>query len=112
MKRGMLWQIEEGQPLPLRLHAEGMAYRGHEAPMLAEAINRAAEYYRSKYGQTADTVELNPSMLPLRRHAEGMAHQRREAAMLEGESLQGVKPTIHTTAHLQKGVLWIGADVK
>jgi hypothetical protein len=44
VKKGMLWQVDDGQ-------------------MLENEINRAVEHYRQKYGKAPDTVEMHPSMI-------------------------------------------------
>lgn len=75
MKKGMLWQVEEGRPL-------------------SEEINRAAEYYRKKYGRKADTVEMHPS------------------TMDEITRPELVKLTLCSSAAIMPGTLWIGAEVE
>lgn len=75
MKKGMLWQVEEGLPLE-------------------DEINRAAEYFQKKYGKKADTVEMHPSMMD----------------ELPAKYKSGL--VMRSSAAIQPGTLWIGAEVE
>jgi len=68
------------------------------ATALAAKVQRAAEYYRGKYGLTPDTCLVNPAMLP-------------DTSPPGGElPLRAGTVTVRSSRTILPGHLWIGVE--
>ena len=68
-------------------------YANAPATALTAKVQRAAEYYRKKYGLTPDLCVVNPRMLP--------------NALLQADGV-----TVRTSRAILPGHLWIGVQEK
>jgi hypothetical protein len=82
-------------------------YDNDPTTALAAKVQRAAEYYRRKYGAAPDTCVVNPAMLSSRIGAAGT-----------GEPVEGEPPeqagaiTVRASRTILPGHLWIGVEEK
>src|SRR6266436_4456461 len=82
-----------------------------KTPLTAKVLE-AAEYYRTKYGQSPDLCLVNPATYAQIKAAEGRPAEPAEAGQPELIEGQNGKILIRALRSILPGHLWIGVDEK